>query len=133
MQKLIFALRGTDGYVNGAAFANEDLAQVSQHATALSLEGSSVDDQGILSLPLLRELRCLDLDSTQVTDRSLVSLTRLPKLEELWLEGTKVTDAGLDTLRAAKALRFVSVAYTAVSPDGAAGLANAIPGIEVSL
>jgi hypothetical protein len=96
------------------------------------MERAVINDQGILALPPLLDLRCHDLDTTKDTDRALESLARLPRLEELGLESTEVTDAGLDALHAVRSLRFVSVAYTAVSPEGAASLSKAIPGVKVS-
>ena len=130
--RLAFSLRSDPGYVNGAEFADSDLKTLDIGIIALSLEGSTVGDQRIQSMPLLATLRCLDLDSTNVTDESLKVLAKLPVLEELWLECTQITDTGLKSLHSAEALRFVSVAYTQVSKSGIESLKAALPALEVS-
>ena len=130
--RLTFLLRSDPGYVNGAKFRDRDLKTLDTRIIALSLEGSTVGDKGIRSMPFFAALRCLDLDSKKVTDESLKILTKLPVLEELWLECTQITDAGLTSLHSAKALRFVSVAYTQVSKNGIASLKAALPALEIS-
>jgi hypothetical protein len=131
-ERLIFCLKDDPGFVDGRSFASRGLGMVPSDAVALTLEQSSIGDADLEALPSLPNLRCLDLDGTAITDQALTALWRFPLLEELWLECTDISDDGLNTLRSVRSLRFVSVAYTAVTPAGIAGLKAALPSIEVS-
>jgi hypothetical protein len=95
-KRLIFSLRGTEDYVDGATFADADMALVPLSTVVLNLELSAVTDAGMDRLPTLSKLRCLDLDGTRITDLTLKRLSAQSQLEELWLEQTAVTDAGLN-------------------------------------
>ncbi len=57
-----------------------------------------------------------------VTDGVLVGLN---------LDGSKITDAGLGRLVEQDQLRWVGLANTGVSPEGAAALAERLPGCNV--
>lgn len=57
-----------------------------------------------------------------VADGALVGLN---------LDGTKITDAGLKKLSGQTQLRWVGLANTGVSPEGATQLREALPGCNV--
>ena len=67
----------------------------------LRLDGTRVNDAGLVTLPPLTELYSLDLSRTQVTDAGLEHLKGFTELRYLRLTGTTVTDAGLESLQQA--------------------------------
>jgi Leucine-rich repeat (LRR) protein len=92
-----------------------------------------VNDAGLPSLELMKELRRLRLGDTLVTDAGLNSLRNLSNLEELDLHGTAVTDTGLTHLSNLTRLRKLNLMGTAVSDAGISVLAGFSQLEEVNL
>ena len=130
-QKLVFRLKTMQGYVDGTTYRDTDLASIPTNTILLNLEGAHISDDGILSLPELKSLRCIDLDSTGITDKAIEKIRSFLNLEEIWLEDTNITDAGLAQLSQLKKLRFISVLDCAVSDRAVERLRQSIPGVEV--
>lgn len=65
----------------------------------ISLNGCSVDDEGLKYLEGMDGVDFLSLDRTQITDESIETLATLRNLRWLHIGGTKVTDEGIKRLR----------------------------------
>ncbi len=65
----------------------------------LSLEATSVTDQGLALLAQCHRLQYLCLDKTPVSDEGLQHVVGLPNLEAISATGTKVTDAWRNRMR----------------------------------
>jgi internalin A len=99
-------------------FDDESLVFVGKLANlkSLNLGDARVTNAGLKSLAGLKNLETLDLGFTKdVGDPGLSLLVRLPSLKMLGLAGTKVTDAGLSLLPSFKTLQEVRLGATAVT------------------
>jgi len=130
-QRLVFQLRAIQGYVDGRHFRDANLAFVPTNTVLLNFEGAHITDIGILSLPELKDLRCIDLDSTAITDKATEKIGSFLNLEEIWLEDTKITDTGLSRLSHLRKLRFVSLFGCPVTDQGVELLRRSVPGVEI--
>lgn len=128
---LIFSKKGKPGYLDGRAFEDSDLVNVPPGTIVLSLENSKITDAGILSLPMLKSLRCIDLDSTSITDESLKIIAEFKRIEEIWLENTAISDKGIQCLHGLTQLRFVSLIDCDLSERAVRDLKKIIPGINI--
>ena len=71
--------------------------------------------------------------SRAISAEGLKSLRGLVNLKELDLQRCAIVDADLDYLRSLTRLRNLYLGGTEVTPDGAARLESAIPGLKVHL
>lgn len=69
------------------------------------------DDQGLLNLKSLPQLKHLNLYGASVTDDGLRQLGELTCLEELHLARSQITDAGLQHLTSLRNLRVLNLEY----------------------
>ncbi len=83
----------------------------------LSLQGSSVTDDGLKKLAGLKKLTRLYLDSTEITDHGLKTLASFPSLLSVGLQRTHVTDKGLKELEKSK-IGSLGLARTRVGDAG---------------
>ncbi|MCA8923018.1 MAG: hypothetical protein KDD82_14480 [Planctomycetes bacterium] len=78
----------------------------------LSVNNTSVGDEGLLALARLDRLRTLNLYRCEgVSDAGLEVLDRLPDLEDLDLGSTGITDAGLARVARLPRLRRLNLSY----------------------
>lgn len=82
---------------------------------ALSLQGSSFQDQQAAALGKLSRLQNLVLSNTAVTDTGLTSLRGLSRLNTIYLVETAVTNAGLPALAQISSLQIVDLSATKVT------------------
>lgn len=74
----------------------------------------------------------VEMGRTQVTARALAKLSALPKLERLSLwRASRITDDAASHLIGMKALKWLDVVETAITPAGAAQLQKQKPGCDV--
>ena len=90
----------------------------------LTLDGTSITDDGLVHLKGFTNLRCLSMGSVHVTDGGLHHLKVLPQLEQLNLAGTQVTDAGLKELETHSNLCTLELEGTQVRGPGLDHLAH---------
>ena len=84
----------------------------------LNISGTPVTDAGLKHLERLSRLEELDLNSTAVTDAGLIHLRNLHELRKLVLYRTSVGDSGLIYLRELPKLAHLNLAYTPVRDAG---------------
>ena len=84
----------------------------------LDLSGSKVDDAALVRLKGLPSLRGLILMNTSITDDSLRHLEGLVNVRSLFLDGTQVTGAGLSHLKSLSNLDVLSLRNTPVTDEG---------------
>lgn len=99
----------------------------------LDLGGLPITDEDLAHVAELTNLRRLQLQKTNITDAGLEHLKGLTKLESLNLYGTEVTDAGLEQLKELTNLKKLYLWQSKATKEGAAGLAEAIPELDVNL
>ncbi|MBK9145979.1 MAG: protein kinase [Candidatus Melainabacteria bacterium] len=96
--------------------------------------GSEITDRGVALLAGLPKLETLELDNTVITDGALASLSRSKSLKRLHLDRTAISDRGLSDLSRIKSLEYLKVKGCPwVTPQGIAGLREALPGCTVVL
>jgi hypothetical protein len=91
-----------------------------------------LDDSSLDWLEGLKKLRRLAIGGSIISDAGLKRIAGLSALEELDLAESRITDAGLLSIRSLRNLRKLYVGGTRVSPERAADLRNAMPGLVVS-
>lgn len=84
----------------------------------LSLDRTTVTDEGLTCLAGLTNLQFLDLANTSVTNRGLGHLADLPGLQMLNLKHTRISDDGLRSLDRLTALKVLDLANTQFTDDG---------------
>jgi formylglycine-generating enzyme required for sulfatase activity len=92
----------------------------------LSLDGTKVNDAGLVNVNGLTRLVTLALRSTPVTDAGLAHLKGLTNLADLPLDFTQVSDAGLVHLKACTKLARLYLKKTKVTAGGIADLRKAL-------
>jgi serine/threonine protein kinase/Leucine-rich repeat (LRR) protein len=100
--------------------------------THLNLRQTAITSGGLAALARLPALVDLDLAKTQVTDQGLARLAALHRLEHLNLADNDLTDAGIQQLHGLKSLREVKLNGTALSAEGHAALAAALPDAKIA-
>ena len=101
---------------------------------SLSLDGCrGVRGSGLRSLAALPDLQVLVLNGSPIDDDGMVAIGTLAHLSELHLEGTSVSDAGLARLRGLTSLRKVFLHGSRCTDGGAKALAVTLPGSAVTL
>ena len=81
--------------------AGDDLAflNVVPHLKVLSLEKSTVSDEGLSAIENQTTLIYLWLDDTNISDKGLTHLRKMKKLEYIYIRNSRVTDAGVAALK----------------------------------
>jgi Leucine rich repeat/Leucine Rich repeat len=109
--------------------SDADLARIVEHfprLMGLSLDRTTVTDDGLTCLGGLTSLQFLDLANTSITDRGLGHLVKLRGLQMLNLNHTRISDDGLRSLDRATALKVLDLANTRVTDDGVFALQGAL-------
>jgi internalin A len=88
-----------------------------------------LDDEAMLALADLGNLKNIDLRSTKVTDKGMVSLSNKPKLEYMTIS-CQATDTGLKALYDSKSLQYLQIASPYITDKGLAALAEALPSLQ---
>ena len=84
----------------------------------LDLSGSKVDDAALVRLKGLPSLRGLILMNTSITDDSLRHLEGLVNVRSLFLDGTQITGPGLSHMKSLSNLGVLCLRNTPVTDDG---------------
>ena len=92
----------------------------------------SFDDDDMVLLQGMSELKTLYLTVSKITDAGLVYLKELMKLQELSLAMTQVTDAGLVHLKGLTNLRVLHLNGTHVTDTGVKDLQQALPDCKIT-
>ena len=112
-------LYGRDSYSPKAV---EELLQVKDQITELSLAKLPVKDDDLKHVVQLRNLEKLNLNHTDISDNGISGLTGLKKLRELAVSGTAVTAASLKKLLALPDLRAIYIWNTKLDSQSIASL-----------
>lgn len=99
----------------------EVLNALSQQVIDLNLSRTSVTDQNLIEISLLKELRVLNLSHTAVTNRGVSELKKLENLTRLNLVETQVDSETLKSLNEMKALTELYVFNTNITKEDLAG------------
>lgn len=110
-----------------------ELAPIALNIYALDLSRTKVKDADLAHLAGMRNLSRLILSKTEISDAGLAHLKANVALEQINLYNTPVTDAGIAHLQALKALKKVYLWQSKATDAGAKQLAEAVPGVAVSL
>ncbi len=119
-------LRNLD--LRGATVTNRNLEHLAglTELKALRLSGKSgatqVDDDGLVHIGKMTNLKALLLDFLFVSDIGLQQLSGLKDLEELYLAGTLAGDDAIAVLKQFPKLKKLRLSQTQVSDEGLAGL-----------
>ncbi len=123
----------------------------------IELEGKGAGAATLHALLVFKELRVLHWAGSELSDADFAELQAIPTLEEIVCTGAELTDAAIDTilgmrgmqtlnlshneaitdagilrLKGLKKLAKLNVAYTKVTPSGAAALERALAGCKVT-
>ncbi len=74
----------------------------------------------------------VDLTQTPVEDNDLVHLKQIPNLKNVDLQGTRISDEGLEHLRPISTLEIVYLQRTIVTRDAVENLKKSLPKAEVN-
>lgn len=108
------------------------LLKVKEHVTWLNLAGTSVKDEHLETLAQFTNLTKLNLSrNPDLSSQGTTSLQSLENLEYLNLYATGVDDATLDHVKSLPRLRSLFLWQTKVTPDKAAEVRNARPGLNL--
>lgn len=80
----------------------------------VDLRESRVDNDLMIHVGVLKELRRIDLSGADIDDQGLRRIAHLP-LSELWLQDTNITDASAATISKIKTLSFLQLNATDLS------------------
>ena len=109
----------------------EELLQVKQQVTELSLARMPVKDDEMNFVKQMVNLEKLNLNYTDVTDSGLQQLTGLKKLQELSLSGTKVTPVALRKLLPMPQLSSVVIWNTKIDSTTVVSLRNSFRKVKI--
>jgi Leucine-rich repeat (LRR) protein len=99
-----------------------------KHLQDLDLGGTKISDLGLAKLASLGELRSLGLSRTQISAKGLAALAPLSHLEKLSLwNDPRVKDDAVPLLSRLKALKWLDVSSTGLTPAAIASLHTALP------
>lgn len=106
--------------------ADADLDQVARFSemTDLSLEQTSIGDDGIARLAALEKLEWLNLFRTRITDESLKTLSRMKSLTHLPLGETRLSDRGLTHLAELPRLEYLGLRGNRITDKGIPSIAR---------
>ena len=80
----------------------------------IDMRKGSTDNELLMHIGKLNELRRLNLSSVSIDDEGLRLIAHLP-LTELWLQSTQITDSAAETLSKMKTLQKLSLNATSLS------------------
>ncbi|WP_406700114.1 hypothetical protein V5E97_14870 [Singulisphaera sp. Ch08] len=86
--------------------------------TELDLRGKAIDDEGMVHLRGLKQLRTLSLNETRVGDAGLENIAGLKNLQKLHLIDTPTTNAGLEVVSRLTNLTELFISGTCVTDSG---------------
>jgi hypothetical protein len=107
--------------------AGPGLRHLPRGIVSLHLTHSPIDDEGLVYLRGMKNLKTLDIDHTGISDAGLAQIADLVSLESLNLRGTLVTDQGLEQLASLKSLNVLYLWNTDATSRGVARLEKALP------
>jgi hypothetical protein len=114
----------------GPKVSNECFVHVSRcvNLRQLSIDQTSITDQGVAHLSSLIKLYQLDIRYSQITDESLKHIKSLSTLRVLAISHNPgITDNGLVHLKQMTGLTLLTVGGTSISKDGVEELRHALP------
>lgn len=88
-----------------------------KHLKSLSLSGSNVQSQQLVTLTDLPSLETVELDSTAIDDAVARYLVQLPRLESLKLLNILFTDRGVQWLSNSRSLKTLSISSPTITAD----------------
>lgn len=120
--------------VHGKAFDDNDLLQLRDlsNLRSLVLRDTSVTDAGIKTLREMTLIEELVLDSSEITDDAIAVIAELSGLRYLSLNDTRITDIGLAKLARLRDLTSLSITQTDTSDAAIDRLHDAIPGVQIT-
>jgi serine/threonine protein kinase len=95
-------------------------------------QAEKLTDADLAKIRDLPNLQYLNLSNRPITDAGLKQLANLPNLREIYLDRTKVGDPGCRSLAQFPKLVAVRLEGAAVTAQGAAGLREALPHVNVT-
>lgn len=98
----------------------------------LALRGSQVGDASMATVARFKKLRRLDLGSTTVGDAGVAQIARLPEIEWLQLYNTRLTNGGLSSLGQMRTLRTLNITKTDTTREAADQLQQQMPECRIS-
>lgn len=119
--------------IEGASINGEGLSVVKSLPAlkSLSLNGTKVTDESLKHLREAKKLTILLLRDTNISDEGISSIALLTRLEWLYLDRTKVTDASMRKLGNLRNLKFLSILGTSVTAFGETDLHELVPSVRV--
>lgn len=120
-------------HLDGSQLNDAGLVHVAElkNVVALNLKGTKITDAGLKHLRESKSLRSLHLEKTQISDAGIAHLSELTELEYLNLYETKITDKALGHLSKMKKLRRLFVWKTKVTTGQADKLQESLPSVQV--
>jgi len=109
------------------------IRNIAEQVVHLNLSKTQISDQAMVEIGKLKRLVRLDLHKTNISDAEISQLKSLEHLRYLNLYSTQVSDSGLQSLQSLKNLRSIYLWNSKATPKGAKALAEAIPGIKISI
>lgn len=106
--------------VTNAAVNNEDTMHIARliELVELNMNGTYIDDQGVVQLCAAPSIRDLDLSRTAITNTAVEYLKRLAHLRNLALMSTEIDDDAAPSLCELAGLRYLEVRGTEMSDAG---------------
>ena len=119
--------------LNGSTMANDGLRHIRHLGKLryLDLGHTGVGDSELEHVACLSALEELKLNDTGITDAGLRQLADLQMLKTLNLSGTHVTDVGILSLVSLQSLETVELYDTGVTSEGVAALETALPRLHI--
>ena len=113
---------------NRTKISDTDLQLISDFTqlTDLSLEETSVSDNGLVHVRDLHKIEWLNLYRTEIGDAGLQTLSQLRSLQHLPVGETNVTDDGLAHLKDMRQLLYLGVRANHVTDDGVKHLSELV-------
>ena len=96
------------------------------------LNETSISDEGLRHLTVLKNLAWLYLYDTQISDEGMKHISGLSNLEILYLGNTRVSDEGLKHLSGLTNLEMLYLRKTQVTDEGVKELQKALPYCEIN-
>lgn len=106
--------------VTNAAVNNEDTMHIARliELVELNMNGTYIDDQGVVQLCAAPSIRDLDLSRTAITNTAVEYLKRLAHLRNLALMSTEIDDDAAPSLCELAGLRYLEVRGTEMTDAG---------------
>jgi internalin A len=111
--------------LHGRKISNSRLPELlrgQEHIEHLTLDTTSVTDDGLQSLLILQKLVLLYIKKSPITDRGLETIAKLSTLSYLSFAWCPVTDKALDQIVPLEELKGISFPYTDISNEACSDL-----------